>query len=108
MGILIPVIVLLVIALVCAVLLTLSSVFFGVKEDERAAAVRECLPGANCGACGFSGCDGYAAALSEGKTDNPSLCIPGGDAVAQQIADILSAREYLQNIIQEIYGCKAE
>ena len=26
----------------------------------------------------------------------------------QQIADILSARDYLQNIIEEIYGCKAE
>ena len=26
--------------------------------------VRACLPGANCGACGFSGCDGYAEALA--------------------------------------------
>lgn len=26
----------------------------------------------------------------------------------QQIADILSARDYLQNIIEEIYGCKAD
>lgn len=26
----------------------------------------------------------------------------------QQIADILSARDYLQNIIKEIYGCKAD
>ena len=87
--ILIAVLVLALIAIICAVLLTLSSVFFGVEEDERALAVRDCLPGANCGACGFSGCDAYAKALSEGKTDNPSLCIPGGDGVADEIGEIM-------------------
>ncbi len=94
MEILISVIVLGVIAVLCAVLLTVSSVFFGVKEDERAAAVRECLPGANCGACGFSGCDGYAKALSEGKTDNPSLCVPGGDGTAREIGEIMGLASF--------------
>ena len=87
--IILPALILLGIAAVCAILLVLSSVFFGVKEDERAAAVRDCLPGANCGACGFSGCDGYAKALSEGKTTNPSLCIPGGDGTAKEVAQIM-------------------
>ncbi len=87
--ILIAVLVLALIAIICAVLLTLSSVFFGVEEDERALAVRDCLPGANCGACGFSGWGAYAKALSEGKTDNPSLCIPGGDGVAAEIGEIM-------------------
>ena len=63
MPILIPVLLLTAIAIICAVLLTLSTIFFGVKEDETAVAIRECLPGANCGACGYSGCDGYAKAL---------------------------------------------
>lgn len=89
MEILIPVLILAAIAVLCAVLLTVASVFFAVKEDERAAAIRECLPGANCGACGFSGCDGYAKALSEGATDKTNLCVPGGDAAAREIADIL-------------------
>ena len=89
MPILIPVLVLIIIAIVCAVLLTVSSVLFAVEVDEKAVAVRDCLPGANCGACGFSGCDGYAKALSEGKTDNPSLCIPGGDGVAMEIGEIM-------------------
>ena len=66
MPILIPTIILFAISLVCGVILTLSSVLFGVKEDETFKAVRDCLPGANCGACGYSGCDGYAKALSEG------------------------------------------
>ena len=89
MEILTPILVLVVIALVCAVLLTVSAVFFGVEENENIPKIRECLPGANCGACGFSGCDGYAKALAEGATDNPSLCTPGGDATAREIADIM-------------------
>ena len=100
MEILLPIAVLSVIALLCAVLLTLSSVFFGVKVDERAAAIRECLPGANCGACGFSGCDGYAKALSEGVTDKTNLCTPGGDGVAAEVATImgLEAGEVIERV----------
>ncbi len=87
--ILIPVLLLTGIAVVCAVLLTLSSVFFAVKEDERAVAIRDCLPGANCGACGYSGCDGYAKALAEGATVATNLCVPGGDKTSFEIAEIL-------------------
>ncbi|MCA1807848.1 MAG: ferredoxin, partial [Lentisphaerae bacterium] len=47
----------------CGVTLGLVARFFGVKEDPRVAAVRDVLPGANCGACGFAGCDDYARAL---------------------------------------------
>ena len=54
-----------VIGLLCAVMLTVASKFMAVEVDERIPLVRECLPGANCGACGFAGCDGYAAALVE-------------------------------------------
>ncbi|HOG64793.1 MAG TPA: (Fe-S)-binding protein, partial [Spirochaetota bacterium] len=32
-------------------------------RDERAAAVEQCLPGVNCGACGYAGCSGYAQAI---------------------------------------------
>jgi Na+-translocating ferredoxin:NAD+ oxidoreductase RNF subunit RnfB len=100
MEILIPVLVLAVIALVCALILTISSALFAVKEDPRCAAVRDCLPGANCGACGFSGCDGYAKALSDGTTDNPSLCIPGSDRVAREIGEImgLEAGEVVERV----------
>ena len=87
--ILLAILVLGVVSLLCALLLTVSSALFGVKEDERAAAIRDCLPGANCGACGFSGCDGYAKALSDGTADKTTLCIPGSDGVAKDIADIL-------------------
>ena len=82
-------IVLAVIAFICAVVLTLSASFFAVKENEKVVAVRDCLPGANCGACGYSGCDGYAKALGEGECDQPNLCIPGGAGVAAEISEIM-------------------
>ena len=88
-AILFPVILLLGIALLCAILLTVASVYFAVKEDETALAIRDCLPGANCGACGYSGCDGYAKALADKATAETNLCVPGGDNTAKEIAAIL-------------------
>ena len=89
MIILIPILLLLAAALVCGILLTLTEKFFGVKEDEKALAIRDCLPGANCGACGYNGCDAYAKALSEGNAEGNNLCVPGGDSTAKEIAAIL-------------------
>ena len=89
MDILIPILLLAGVAAICAVVLTLASIFFKVKEDETAIAIHDCLPGANCGACGYSGCDGYAKALSEGTTTATNLCVPGGDSTSAEIAEIL-------------------
>lgn len=89
MEILIPVLICLGIAAVCAIILTVSNHFFGVKEDERFLQVRDALPGSNCGACGFSGCDGYARAICEGKTQETNLCVPGGAKASEDIAAVL-------------------
>ena len=67
MPVLIPVLILTAIAVICALLLTLADRYFGVPVDKKEAEVRDCLPGANCGACGYSGCDGYAKALASGE-----------------------------------------
>ncbi len=98
--ILIPVLILGTIAIVCASLLTLSDTFFGVEEDERVGGIRECLPGANCGACGYSGCDGYAKALAEGKTEATNLCVPGGDSTSAAIAKILGVEA--ENVVERV------
>ena len=65
--ILIAVIVLGTIGLIAAVVLFLASKKFAVYEDPRIAQVSEVLPGANCGGCGFSGCEGFAKGLCSGK-----------------------------------------
>ena len=89
MEIIIPVLVLFAIAVVCAIILTVASSLFAVKSDEKLVAIRDALPGANCGACGYSGCDGYAKALANGECDKCNLCIPGGDRTAKEIGGVL-------------------
>lgn len=63
--------------------LAVASIVMAVPVDEKAEALEAVLPGANCGACGFSGCAGYAKALSEGKTRETALCAPGGNAAGK-------------------------
>ena len=59
-----------------------------VPVDERIERVRECLPGAGCGACGFTGCDSYAAAVvNDGAPVN--CCPVGGAKVAKAIGEIM-------------------
>lgn len=89
LKILLPVLICFDLAAVCGIVLMISSTLFAVKEDEKFVEIRDCLPGANCGACGYSGCDGYAKALSSGECDVTNACVPGGNAAASQIAQIM-------------------
>ena len=77
------------IGLACSLLLVLASHFMGVKVNPVEGEVRDCLPGANCGACGFSGCDAYAKALAENPETPANLCRPGGEATVKAICEIL-------------------
>lgn len=54
------------VALVLGVCILLISRVCTVKEDSRIGEVTELLAGANCGACGYPGCSGYAKALVDG------------------------------------------
>ncbi|MEG2000582.1 MAG: RnfABCDGE type electron transport complex subunit B [Evtepia sp.] len=69
-------------------ILGVAAKVFAVEVDERETAITECLPGANCGGCGFPGCGGYAAAVVKGEAP-VNACAPGGAAVATQIAEIM-------------------
>ena len=82
------VIVVAVIGLIAGLILSVASIVFAVPVDEKAQAIEGVLPGANCGACGFAGCSGYAAALAAG-TAEVGLCSPGGPDVAEECAEIL-------------------
>ena len=76
------------IGLAAAVTLAVADRCLSVKEDPRIGLVTAALPGANCGGCGFPGCDGYARALVAGTAPN-GACAAGGDACAKEIAKIL-------------------
>lgn len=88
MKIILPVLIFIGLGLLMGALLALASKLFAVKKDEKAEAVKECLPGANCGGCGFSGCEAYASAVAAG--DAPvNKCSVGGSEVAAKIAEIM-------------------
>jgi len=86
--IIIAVISLSIIGLICSALITVASKLMFVKVDVRVEKLRNCLPGANCGACGFSSCDAYAEALAGGESAS-NLCLPAGEAGYENINNIL-------------------
>lgn len=94
------------IGLLCAVILVLAAKFMSVPEDERFPAVRECLPGANCGACGYTGCDGYAKALIDDPNVKCNLCVPGGDAAAQKLGAILGKE--VEDVVEMVAVVKCD
>lgn len=72
-----------------AVILTIASKIFFVPVDETVTNLRAELPGANCGACGFAGCDDYASALAADPSIGTAKCPVGGADVAAKLAGIL-------------------
>ena len=65
---------------------------FAIPADEKRDAVRAALPGANCGACGYPGCDGCADAIACGKAP-VNACPVGGKPVADKISAIMGNAE---------------
>lgn len=88
--ILLAVILLGVLGIVFAVILSFASRVFHVKVDRRISEVREALPGANCGACGFPGCDGLAAAIINDGAPI-TACPVGGPPLHAKLAQMLGA-----------------
>ena len=88
MSILTAVLALVLLSALFGTMLVLASRVFKVETDPKEAAVRSCLAGANCGACGYPGCDGYAAAVARGEAP-VNCCGPGGEETAKKIAEIM-------------------
>ena len=79
-----------VIGLVAGLFLAYSAEVFKVQEDPRLKKLLEILPGANCGACGYPGCEGYAKAVLKGEAPT-DRCLPGKKSnVEEKIKSILS------------------
>ena len=68
--------------------LAFAAAKFAVKTDPKVEQVRNILPGANCGACGFAGCQGYAEAVVANPDVAPNLCSVDKGSVASAVARI--------------------
>lgn len=90
-----PILFFLILGAVAGVLLTVASKLLFVKTDETVEKITEALPGANCGGCGFSGCEGYANAVAKGEAA-PNLCKPGGAPVTIALSEIMGVAAQVQ------------
>lgn len=74
--------------IVIGLLLGVAGEKFKVEVDEKEVAVRELLPGNNCGGCGFAGCDALAKAIAVGEAA-VNACPVGGEAAGSKIAEVM-------------------
>ncbi len=76
------------VGLALGILLGIASRVFHVEVDPRVEKITGLLPGANCGACGFPGCEGAAEAIVSGEAP-ATVCVAGGHEIAGHIAEVL-------------------
>ena len=84
------------------IVLGLADKKFAVEVDERVSAVRAAVAGANCGACGYAGCDAYAEAVVRGDA-KANACTPGGAKTVKEIAAIMGvSAEALEPMVARV------
>ena len=76
------------VGLFVGIFLSIAGKRFAVEVDEREAEIIEALPGANCGACGYSGCAALAGAIVKGEAP-VNACVVGQAPVAEAVAKIM-------------------
>lgn len=89
MEILYPVLTLSALGLLFGLGLGFAAKKFHVEVDEKVPLIKDALPGANCGGCGYPGCDAFAQAIVDGKAP-ANGCVVGGSATVEKIATILN------------------
>lgn len=77
-----------IIAVVLGAVLGYAALRYKVEGNPLVEQVAAILPNTQCGQCGYPGCAPYADAVANGQAA-PNLCVPGGNPVAQGIADLL-------------------
>lgn len=75
---------------VLGLLLGVATTYLHVDIDERIDVVTDKLPGVNCGACGYPGCNGLATALVEGTQDKVSTCVVANQIAKEEIMKYLN------------------
>lgn len=73
---------------VLALVLAVASRRFAVETNPLVDQINSILPGANCGGCGYAGCQNYAEAVAL-KGADPTLCAPGGVKTGMDIAKLM-------------------
>lgn len=86
--VILTIIVALVIGFLLGLLLGLFKRIFAVHVDPKVSQVRAVLSGANCGGCGYAGCDAFAEAVVAGQAAT-NACVAGGAECAANVAKVM-------------------
>ncbi len=73
---------------VLSTILSIAYAKLAIKVSQKEKEILDALPGANCGACGFPGCEGYGSALSKGEVEI-GFCPVGGADLSSKLSEIL-------------------
>jgi Na+-translocating ferredoxin:NAD+ oxidoreductase RNF subunit RnfB len=68
--------------LVFGAVLAYAAKKFEVPADPKIEQIRQLLPGANCGGCGYAGCDDLARAIASGETDASACAVISSENLA--------------------------
>jgi H+/Na+-translocating ferredoxin:NAD+ oxidoreductase subunit B len=93
-------------ALFMAYVLGWANRAFHVEVDPRQEAVLAALPGANCGGCGYVGCNEYAEAVVAGEAP-VDKCPVGGESCAEEVAKILGVELDQSWPVRPVVHCRA-
>ena len=107
MDILAPVATVAALGLLFGVLLGYASKKFAVEKDETEIKIRELLPGANCGGCGFPSCDALAEAVAKGKVP-PRTCVVSSDENVAKMAAILGVEAGSSEKMVAVMHCQGD
>lgn len=87
--------------------LGVAAIKFKVEQDPKVPLIKDCLPGANCGGCGYAGCDALAEAIVKGEA-KVNACPVGGDTAANKIADIMGVEADASVKVTAFVKCKGD
>ncbi|HOR80455.1 MAG TPA: RnfABCDGE type electron transport complex subunit B [Sphaerochaeta sp.] len=62
-----------------------------IEKDPKVLALEPIMPGANCGVCGYAGCNAYVAAVVKGEAEL-GLCTPGGPSLVEKMSEIMGLK----------------
>ena len=79
--------------------------FLAVEEDPLEAELQAMLPGSQCGQCGYVGC-GPGGGGPGPRRGRPTLCPPGGKAVAEALAKRLGVKVDLSEHVEKVPGVR--
>lgn len=86
-----------IIAALLGIVLAVTSEKLKTEKDPKVTAVAEALPGINCGACGYLGCDAFAEAVVKGEVSIDKCSPAKGTSDVKIISEILGMQYYFKN-----------